>query len=195
MQTIKYINVDKQESLSTKSTAILAGFLKEQVVAGQGHVRIQDAAEPFALLLSMLTDSDKAVRAAAKCRVKTLAVNGGWLAPIKPRANSPKSNLACVEGKETTRKRSGSWSDLEKTQVVGKWSDPASKHDAECIKTICEETGRSPLAVIIRLFQEGMISVPEADGLCLTTGASRRLSETNVVLPQPAGQKGQAQIK
>lgn len=194
MQTIKDINVDKQESLSTKSTAILAGFLKEQVVAGQGHVRIQDAAEPFALLLSMLTDSDKAVRAAAKCRVKTLAANGGWLAPIKPRANSPKSTLACAEGKETTRKRSGSWSDLEKAQVAGKWSAPASTHDAECIKTICEETGRSPLAVIIRLFQEGMISVLEADGLCLTSGASRRLSETNVVLAQPKNNQEQTTV-
>jgi len=91
------------------------------------------------------------------------------------------SNLEETPETSPTKSRHGTWSMKEKMRVANAWSSQNSSRDAMMIRNISEETGRSPLAIIIRLYQERNISIAEGDALCRELDTKILLSETNVV--------------
>jgi hypothetical protein len=168
-----------------KATAILSGLLKEQVIQKQATGTMLDTVQALAHLLASVTSTEVAIRRAAKKRIRILAAEGGWFhdqtRPTKPKTAKPEEISA--GSAPAIKNKSGTWSDAEKELVRSRWA--SSMKDAEVIQQLHEESGRTPLAIIIRLYQEGLISIETGDGLCDASGASRKLSDTNVAAGIP----------
>lgn len=137
---------------------------------------MDEAAQEFAELLSALTSRDAPARKAAKARVTELARLGQW----KPPARSAKAAMAAAGGPPPVKKRVGTWSGKEVAMVLGSWNEQDAPRSAEHVKSLCELTGGSPLALIIRLYQYDAITLDAGDALCRETGATRLLSEANI---------------
>lgn len=165
------------DDISIKATAILAGQLADQVRRKRASGRMDEAAQEFAELLSALTSNDALARKAAKTRANELARLGQW----KPPAGSTKAAMT-AKGDPIlpAKKRLGTWSDKDIAMVLGSWNEPDAPRNAEHVKSLCELTGRSPLALIIRLYQHDSITLDAGDALCRETGATRLLSEANI---------------
>lgn len=178
------MNQDTQiESTETscKATAILAGLLKEQVMQKQATGTMLDTVQALTHLLASVTSTDAVIRRAAKKRIRTLAAEGGWF-HVRAKREEAESTIpvkVSAEPAPAIKKKSGTWSDAEKELVRSRWT--SSMKDAAVIHQLREESGRTPLAIIIRLYHENLIVLDEGDRLCMACGASRMLSETNVL--------------
>ena len=75
----------------------------------------------------------------------------------------------------------GTWTKEEKALIAEIWCDPSSSRDEHVIRILSDDTGRSPWAIIIRLYQEGIISIPDGDILCRSLHTPKMLSEANIV--------------
>lgn len=170
------------DDIPIKATAILAGQLADQVRRKCASGRMDEAAQEFAELLSALTSRDAPARKAAKTRVNELARLGQW----KPSVGSAKAGTA-ANGDPTlpVKKRSGTWSDMDVAMILGSWNEPDAPRNAEHVRSLCELMGRSPLALIIRLYQHDAITLDAGDALCRETGATRLLSEANLAFSPP----------
>lgn len=161
-----------------KATALIAGYLKA-CVTNKRVANLQDAAGEFALLLANLTCIDNLKRERAKARVRELAIAGGW----KPEKAIPKKKEKIppsTTGKETvapTKKTAGRWTVQEEERLYTDWISPDSKRDGEAVKRLSETAGRSPLAIIIRLYQLGAYGLEKGDDLCRAVNAVRLLTE------------------
>lgn len=176
-------DIDSTET-SCKATAILSGVLKEQVIQRQTTGTMLDTVQVLAHLLAGVTSTEIVIRRAAKKRIRTLAAEGGWFHDRAKwgRAESTIPVEISAESAPSIKRKSGTWSAAEKELIRSRWS--SSMKDAASIQQLCEISGRTPLAIVIRLYQEGLISVGAGDVLCEACGASRKLSETNAVASQ-----------
>lgn len=177
-----------------KATALVAGYLKD-CVANKRAADLQDAAGEFARLLAQLTSTDNLTRERAKTRVRELAVAGGWR-PEKAASKTKAKAAPSTSGKETgapAKKAPGRWTVPEEERLYTAWISPNSKRDGEAVKRLSDTTGRSPLAIIIRLYQLGAYGLEKGDDLCRAVGAVKLLSECEaqrgdpLPAPIPAG--------
>lgn len=161
-----------------KATALVAGYLKDCVV-NKRAANLQDATGEFARLLAKLTDTDKLKRDWAKARVRELAIAGGWR-PEKAAPKAKQKAISSTTGREAstpTKKVPGRWTVEEEERLYTAWISPDSKRDGEAVKRLSETTGRSPLAIIIRLYQLGAYGLEKGDDLCRSVDAVRLLTE------------------
>lgn len=167
--------------VSCKATAILAGLLKEQVLQQQATGSMLDTVQTLTHLLAGVTSTDVLIRREAKKRIRSLAAEGGWIhvRAIRDGTESTSSAEVSAEPAPAIKKRSGTWSNAEKELVRSRWA--SSMKDEAVIHQLRKESGRTPLALIIRLYQDDLIHLDEGDRLCRACGASRLLSETNVL--------------
>jgi hypothetical protein len=173
------IQIESTET-SCKATAILAGLLKEQVMQKQATGTMIDTVQALTHLLAGVTSTDAVIRRTAKKRIRTLAAEGGWF-HVRAKREGTEFTMPVEDSAEPApaiKKKSGTWSDADKELVRSRWA--SSMKDAAVIHQLRVESGRTPLAIIIRLYQEDLILLDEGDRLCLACGASRLLSEANV---------------
>ncbi|MCG3770314.1 MAG: hypothetical protein JW384_01460 [Nitrosomonadaceae bacterium] len=78
------------------------------------------------------------------------------------------------------KRHSGTWSKAERLYVTDAWCSPKSSHDELIIQSLSELTGRSPFAIIIRLYKESKITITEGDALCRNLATPKLLSEASV---------------
>jgi hypothetical protein len=164
-----------------KATAILAGFLRQHVASNATESAFRETAWEFARLLASVTSADAEVRDIAKKRVRELAKGGGWTVTREPLAipagqGFPSDNQIQVE--PTHKRRAGTWSKEQNKAICQQWA--ASKCDADSIRSISSASGRSPLAIIIRLHRLGLLHLDHGDELCLQVQAPKLLSEVEI---------------
>jgi len=166
-----------ERNFEQKAAAIFNGYFSKPEMRNGVEELLKDAALEFARLLALITSSQKSRRDSAKQAIRDYAVAGGWYAPPKESAEEVEDNSVI---KDSQRKRQfGKWRIEDQTLLTDGWSRPDSRRDGDAIRRLSEALGRTPLAVIMRLHQWGMISVAAADALCLETEAPVLLSETN----------------
>lgn len=182
----------EQSLTELKARALIAGFLRESVVQARTTGNLHDAAVEFAALLAMVTASDTRQRAAAKRRIKELATIGGWTLASPADGGAPLAAPEAAAAPVTTastptaahvpapKRRTGTWTNEEKALVTTCWETPDYSRDHHGVASLCAQTGRTPLAMIIRLFQQDLITVEQGDTLARDMGLDRLLSETNV---------------
>lgn len=170
--------MDQPNLADLKATALIAGYLKD-CVANKRTANLQDAASEFARLLANITSTESLARERAKARVRELAISGGWIPEkVEPKAKvKPVSSATGKEAGTPAKKAAGRWTIAEEERLYSAWIAPDSRRDGEAVKRLSETTGRSPLALIIRLYQLGAYGLDKGDDLCRAVGAVRLLSE------------------
>ena len=163
-----------------KASAILAGYLRETAGMQSEEIQVKEASEEFSRLLAMITAPSKPARDSAKRRIRHLAAEGGWNADADTQHDMANVSDKPSQGEMPKKRRFGSWTREEKSRVAQAWSDQNSARDGPLIRSLSEEIGRSILAIIIRLYQEGSISIPEGDAFCRELDCSKLLSEANI---------------
>lgn len=175
--------MSNQASLNElKARALIAGFMRDSVVNARSAGSLADAATEFAALLAMMTSADQQHRSDAKKRIKELATAGGWkwtTAPVLAES-SQNPETSSTDAPAPVKRKAGTWSNEEKKLVADRWRSADYPKDGQGVTELCGATGRSGLAIIIRLFQESLVSLEEGDNLCRQMQLDRLLSETNV---------------
>ncbi len=163
-----------------KATAILAGYLREGVVSRSESSKLQDAALEFSRLLAMITAPKKTTRDVARKRVRALATFGGWVIHSTSKRVKTLSPDNSVPPAITQRKGVGTWSAKEKALILQEWQALDFSRDGQGVLHLCKLTGRSPLAIVIRLFRDRVITLDEGDALCRASGAAIPLSKAKL---------------
>lgn len=164
-----------------KARALIAGFMRDSIVNARPAGSLADAAVEFAALLAMVTSADRQHRSDAKKRIKELATAGGWSWTSPVLGVSSQSDAAeSADTPAPAKRKAGTWSNEEKKLVVERWLSPGHPKNGLAVTELCGATGRSGLAIIIRLFQESLVNLKEGDELCRQMKLDRLLSETNV---------------
>lgn len=172
-------NTRDENNYAQKAVAILAGYLNKSASGKDNDALLKDAAPEFARLLALITCSKKSLRDSAKQSIRDYASAGGW--NLQPQETVEDVPAIHVPADLRKKRRGGKWRIEDQATLTDTWNNPDSKKNGYAIQRLSESLGRTPLALIIRLYQMGMISVATGDALCADSGAPILLSETNVV--------------
>lgn len=165
-----------------KAEAIVSGYSRRVSSDTSNPVLIDSAASEFAKLLALITSPLKSERDRAKKVIREYAVDGGW--HFGPVSNAPDGNGGAEHPKllpEKTRTiRWRKWLDEDQRLLLETWTGSESTRDAASLSKLSSVLERTPLALVIRLYQAGLLTVAWGDSLCLEAGTPILLSETNV---------------
>lgn len=138
--------------------AIQSGLLNCKSTASNHLLQMQLCA----ILLAKLTSNDAKARESAEGRVLALAIAGGWQKPPVVKAKSK----AKEAGNDGPPKIAGSrWKPEDISRVRALWAARSSENLQE-VRNISAQMERTLLAIIIRLYLEGLISVEQGDAYC-----------------------------
>jgi len=179
--------MDLPDREKLKASALMAGYLKDCVVRKEPTTPTDMAGE-LAGLVAALTSVSLEVREAAKVRVRELARIGGWQLEASTKKVTAKAISKGQQKKtgEPTPKRPFRWSIPEEERLYTAWGASDSERDGPTILRLAESFLRSPLAIIIRLYQLGAFGIEKGDELCRAVGAVRLLSECEAQRDNPS---------
>lgn len=167
--------------IALKAVAIVTGALANSAASVPKEDAYRELALTFASLLSQLTCPDRSTRESAKRTIREHASAGGW--PTGHPGNSVDDTnqaKAHTDGGKPARSAPRRWSPDEVMRVIDSWTDERTEGTSADVLRISESLRRTPLAIIIRLWQEGMISLDQGDNLCELCRTPRKLSTINV---------------
>ena len=165
-----------------KAASIVSGYLQYAITEKEKTALLGAAVAEFAYLLALITSPLKHERDAAKRAIRSYAQAGGW---------HMVSDIGVVEGhsgdvgaernqEKKVPNRFRRWSAEELGLLSDTWTSPIGIKDSALILKLSETLERTPLAIISRLYQGGMISMEDGDEFCIALETAKVLSKLDV---------------
>jgi Prokaryotic dksA/traR C4-type zinc finger len=155
--------LSEKNDVTEKAKAIFNGYIHSKKIDIDNKEDLKQALFNFAKLMSQITSHDKNLREIAKIEIRQFSK-----VSIPNDGNEKKINL---------QNRWRKWTNQEISEITSLWTAPGSEKNLLTLEKFSKENNRSYFAMVIRLYQIGLITLFQGDDLCIAINAPQLLSE------------------